>query len=67
MSHAKFIWRGPRGDIIEDHNLEKYEKNIDGDKINLVMKDVSIEDMGPYPFEVSVETEDSSQTENITY
>ena len=66
MSHSKFIWRGPRGEIIDDHNLEKYEKNIDGDKVNLVIKDVSIADMGPYPFEVSVKTENSSQTENIT-
>ena len=39
MSHSKFIWRGPRGEIIDDHNLEKYEKNIDGDKVNLVIKD----------------------------
>jgi hypothetical protein len=31
-----------------------------------VIKDVSIADMGPYPFEVSVKTENSSQTENIT-
>ena len=66
MSHAKFIWKGPRGDFIDDRNLEKYEKNIDGDKVKLVIKDVTIDDMGPYPFEVSVKTANNSETANET-
>ena len=60
IDHATFTWRGPKGDIIDDLNLVRYEKNIIGDKVNLVIKDVSIDDMGPYPFEIAVETNQGS-------
>ena len=66
LSHATFTWRGPKGEIIDDHNLEKYEKVVDGDQVKLVIKDVSIDDMGPYPFEVSVKTDKESQTAHET-
>ena len=66
MSHAKFIWEGPRGEIIDDHNLEKYEKNIERDQVKLVIKDVTIDDMGPYPFKVSVAKGNKSESSNET-
>ena len=66
LSCATFTWRGPRGEIIVDNKLEKYEKVVDGDQIKLVIKNVSVDDMGPYTFEVFVETERDKKNANET-
>lgn len=53
-----FSWLLPSGEEVPHRELEKYSQEVDGNKVKLVIKDVTIEDMGPYLFIVTVTSED---------
>ena len=62
---ANFVWRNPRGEVISD--TSKYVMTVEDFNIRLLIKNVTINDMGAYPFEVSVVTagENRTRTERL--
>ena len=59
---AEFSWRGPRGQLLKSGG--KYEQIITADhQIKLVIRDVTIADMGPYPFQITIGNQ--SRTEQL--
>ena len=55
---AQFVWRDPRGQKIDYSNSDKYQLSVEDADIKLTINDVSINDMGSYPFEVQILTDD---------
>ena len=54
---ATFVWRNPRGEVISD--TSKYVMTVEDFDIRLLIKNVTINDMGAYPFEVKAGNEPS--------
>ena len=63
---ATFVWRDPRGNVIDTSSSPKYEMTLDDFEVKLVIRDVTISDMGAYPFEVSVVSEHGNKTRTET-
>lgn len=62
---ATFVWKDPRGNVI-DTDSPKYEMTIDDFDVKLVIRDVTIGDIGAYPFEVSVVSDHGNKTRTET-
>ena len=62
---ATFVWKDPRGNVIDTNN-PKYEMTIVDFDVKLVIRDVSLSDIGVYPFEVSVTSERGNKTRTET-
>ena len=58
---ATFVWRDPRGNEI-DTSSPKYEMTLEDFDVKLVIRDVTISDIGAYPFEVSVVSDHGNKT-----
>ena len=58
---ATFVWRDPRGNEI-DTSSPKYEMTLEDFDVKLVIRDVTINDIGAYPFEGSVVSEQGNKT-----
>ena len=68
LQTAEFTWRDPRGEIIDWQRLERYQvQRGPGYQVKLTIKDVTLEDMGPYPFEVRVNNGKQSRSHNETF
>ena len=65
---ARFVWRDPRGQLIDTNTGHKYQLSVEDADIKLTINDVSINDMGSYPFEVQIITENNinkTHSENL--
>ena len=66
LKNARYTLRDPRGSIIDHRSLEKYQIQNEGYQVKLVIKHVTLDDVGPYPFEVSVSDGMETKTRNET-
>ena len=64
---AQFIWKDPRNNIIDHQHNSKYQMTQSDSHIKLLIKDVTVNDMGTYPFQINVVTDkvNKSWTENL--
>ena len=66
LDSARYTWRDPLGRVIDHRRLERYQVQTEGYQVKLTIKDVTLDDIGPYPFEVTVSDGKKSITRNET-